>query len=70
MSLLELVSASLTNSGTNLIAILLIQWQSNLLIVPNSDSSHANINIPTGMIFKMSTSSLEGSLTKSADTTA
>lgn len=70
MSLLELVSASLTNSGTNLKAILLIQWHSNLLIVPNVDPSHANINIPTGMIFKMSTSSLEGSLTKLADTTA
>ena len=69
MSPLELVSASLPILGTNFIAFLLIQWQSNLLIAPNADPSHANINIPTGMIFKMSTSSLEGSLTKLADVT-
>lgn len=70
VSPLELVSASLAILGTNCIASLLIQRHSNLLIAPNADPSHANINIPTGKIFKMSTSSLESSLTKLADITA
>lgn len=65
MSPLELVSACLTILGTNFIALLWIQWHS--LIAPNTDPSHANRNTPTGMIFKMSTPSLEGSLTKLAD---
>ena len=70
MSALELVSASLTIIGTNFMAFLLIQWHGNLLVAPNADPSHTNINTPTGMIFKMSTSPPEGSLTKLADITA
>lgn len=69
VSALELVSASLTILGTNFIAFLRIQWHGNSLIAPNADPSHTNTNTPTGMIFKMSTSSLEGSLTKLANIT-
>lgn len=69
MSALELVGASLTILGTNFVAFLVIQWHGNLLIAPNADPSHAYINTPTGTIFKMSASSLEGSLTKLADIT-
>lgn len=50
--------------GPTFTASLLTQWPGNWLVTPD-----ANANTPSGVIFKKSTSSLESSLSKSADIT-
>lgn len=50
--------------GTTFTACLLTQWPGNWLVTPDT-----NANTPSGVIFKKSTSSLESSLSKSADIT-